>query len=112
VKAAQVMQDVGRRVAELRSAREITQEGLAERARVDARTVQRAEAGRHLTLVLLIRIADVLDVPMTALFEPPSERERRRPGRPPRAPTPTKDVATNPVPARTRGRAAPKRERR
>jgi transcriptional regulator with XRE-family HTH domain len=76
------MQDVGRRVAELRSAQGITQEGLAERARVDARTVQRAEAGRHLTLVLLIRIADVLDVPMTSLFEHPRTRLPRAPGRP------------------------------
>jgi len=77
------MQDVGRRIAELRAARGITQEGLAERARVDARTIQRAEAGRHLTLVLLIRLAEVLDVPMTVLFEEPRARAPRSPGRPP-----------------------------
>jgi len=77
------MQDVGRRIAELRTARGITQEQLAERARVDARTVQRAEAGRHLTLVLLIRVAEVLGAPMTALFEQPRARVPRSPGRPP-----------------------------
>ena len=76
------MQDVGRRITELRTARGITQEQLAERARVDARTVQRAEAGRHLTLLFLIRVAEILDAPMTALFEVPRARIPRSPGRP------------------------------
>jgi transcriptional regulator with XRE-family HTH domain len=82
VKAAQVLQDVGRRIAELRAARGITQEQLAERARVDARTVQRAEAGRHITLALLIRVAEVLGAPMVALFQAPQARAPRSPGRP------------------------------
>ena len=85
MKAAQVMTEVGHRVAELRRARGWSQEQLAERLRVDARTLQRIEAGRHITFIMLVQLATAFRVPIGELFEAPMSRTRR-PGRPPREP--------------------------
>lgn len=76
------MADVGRCVTVLRRARGWTQEQFAERLRVDARTLQRIEAGRHITFAMLVHLADALLVPIGELFGPPVERKPRRPGRP------------------------------
>jgi transcriptional regulator with XRE-family HTH domain len=82
VKAAQVMTDVGRRVTELRQARGWTQESLAERLRVDARTLQRVEAGRNLTVLMLIQLANAFGVPIGQLFDAPAGHASRKAGRP------------------------------
>ena len=82
-----VAKDVGRRVAEIRAERGLTQERLAEALNVSPKYVQRIEAGReNLTIESLVRIANHLRVKVGALFERPATRVVR-PGRPPtRAP--------------------------
>jgi transcriptional regulator with XRE-family HTH domain len=68
----QVQVDVGRRIGELRAARRMTQEHLAERCGVSARYVQQVEAGeQNLTLRSLVAFANALEASMTVLFEPP-----------------------------------------
>jgi len=76
---------IGRRVAELRASRELTQEQLAERAEVSARYIQRVEAGtENLTVTTLIKMSNALRVPLADLLVPPVA-PRARPGRPQRA---------------------------
>lgn len=73
---------IGRRVAELRTARDLTQEKFAEKADVSARYVQRVEAGtENLTVRTLVKIANALHVELPALFIA-TEAPRARPGRP------------------------------
>jgi transcriptional regulator with XRE-family HTH domain len=85
VTQARVLKDVGRRVAELRLARGLTQEALAERLDVAARWVQAVEGGKeNLTLGTLATFANALKAPMVAFFEPPTI-PKARPGRPKRA---------------------------
>lgn len=80
-----LLKDVGRRVAEARVARGITQEALAERLDVGVRYVQAVEAGRqNLTLRNVALFAAKLRVPPAALFEPPTTKAPR-PGRPHRS---------------------------
>jgi transcriptional regulator with XRE-family HTH domain len=77
-----VQRFIGRRIAELRIAREITQEQLAEKSEVDARYLQRIEAGEiNLTVDTLVRIANVLRVEIGALFgaDVPPSRARVAP---------------------------------
>jgi len=75
---------IGRRVAELRATRELTQEQLAERAEVSSRYVQRVEAGtENLTVRTLIKMSNALRVPLADLLVPPVA-PRARPGRPQR----------------------------
>lgn len=60
---------VGRRVAELRLKRRLTQETLAERAHVSSRYVQKIEAGEeNLTIVTLAKMANALRVSVPDLF--------------------------------------------
>jgi transcriptional regulator with XRE-family HTH domain len=80
-----VLRDVGRRVAELRVARGLTQEALAERLDVAARWVQAVEGGHeNLTLGTLTAFANALKVSMAGFFEPPTA-PKARPGRPKRS---------------------------
>ena len=75
---------IGRRVAELRASRELTQEQLAERAEVSARYIQRVEAGtENLTVTTLIKMSNALRVSLGELLIPPTA-PRARPGRPKR----------------------------
>ena len=74
---------VGRRIAELRRAKGLTQEEMAERLEVGSRYVSRAERGENLTLETLAKIATVLGVRARQLLDPPSRAARIvRPGRP------------------------------
>jgi transcriptional regulator with XRE-family HTH domain len=100
-----VQRDLGRRVAELRAARELTQEALAETLDFTPRYLQRVEAGReNLTLGSLVAIANALGVPLAELLEPPTDPQVRV-GRPPvRRPDP-------PSPTSAGGRAAVRRPR-
>jgi len=53
---------VTRRIAEIRRARAMTQDQVAEALRTATRNVQRIEAGQNLTLHTLARLAAVLGV--------------------------------------------------
>jgi len=77
-----LLENVGRRLAELRAARGLTQEMLAERAQVSARYIQSIEAGKeNLTLETLAKLANLLQTLPVAFFEPPVT-DKPRPGRP------------------------------
>ena len=79
------MKNVGRRCAELRSDRDWTQEQAAERLHLDVKTLQKIEAGTvNATLRTIARLAKGLGVRARALFDPPTSRKPRRPGRPKR----------------------------
>jgi transcriptional regulator with XRE-family HTH domain len=80
-----LQRDIGRRIAELRAARELTQEEFAEALGVTPRYLQMVEAGdENLTVRSLVPFADELGVTVAALFEKPKSRQVRQ-GRPPRA---------------------------
>lgn len=82
VRADDVLRDLGRRIAELRSARGLTQERFAEDADITVQYLQRVEAGReNLTVRSLVRLATLLRVSVMDLFAKPAQREVR-PGRP------------------------------
>lgn len=85
VDPARLARDVGRRVAELRAERGLTQEQLAERLEVSARWVQSIEAGdENLGLGTIAKLATVLKTQAIRFFEPPTTKPPR-PGRPKRA---------------------------
>jgi transcriptional regulator with XRE-family HTH domain len=78
-----VVDDFGRRVAEVRRDRGWTQAELAERWGVSLGYVQLVEGGReNLTIVSLSLLAGVLKTRPAALLRPPQARPARRPGRP------------------------------
>ena len=82
-----MIKDIGRRIAEVRASRNLTQDQFSERLRVSLKYLQRVEAGyENLTVESLYRLAIKLRVPVVALFEPPARREVRR-GRPPKQPS-------------------------
>ncbi len=62
---------VGRRIAELRQKR-MTQAEFAEAMGTSVQWVSRVEMGENLTLTTIDKIASVLDVQVTDLFEPPA----------------------------------------
>jgi transcriptional regulator with XRE-family HTH domain len=81
-----VLKDLGRRIAELRAAQELTQEQLAERAEMTVQYLQRVESGReNLTVKSLLRFGELLDATIMDLFARPASREART-GRPRRKP--------------------------
>jgi transcriptional regulator with XRE-family HTH domain len=89
------LRDLGRRVAELRVERKLTQEQLAEEARVSLKYVQRVEAGReNLTVRSLVRLAGLFEVGIVQLFRAPRSRVVR-PGRPPRRKSRSATTATS-----------------
>lgn len=85
VQPEKLLSNVGRRIAELRSERDLTQEALSEKLGVTTRWVQSAEAGEeNLTLTTLARFANALKVPVAEFFIPPT-KSKARPGRPRRS---------------------------
>jgi transcriptional regulator with XRE-family HTH domain len=68
---------VTRRIAQIRKARGLTQDQLAEAMGTATRNVQRIEAGQNLTLYTLSRIAAVLTVPPEDLLASDSSGQRR-----------------------------------
>src|SRR5215208_4425319 len=71
------------KVRTLRESRGLTQEELAERARLNQRTVQRIECGQHAAnLRSLKALAEVLGVELNVLREPPRGGKQRRSSRP------------------------------
>jgi transcriptional regulator with XRE-family HTH domain len=78
-----VARAVGQRVRELRLARQLTQEKLAEQIAVATPHVQAVERGvRNLTLATLCKLADALEVDLIQLFVPPRTDHASKPGRP------------------------------
>lgn len=76
------MQQVGRRIAELRLGAGVTQEVFAEKLGVSLKYVQRIEGGRqNLTLRSLARLAALLEVEPVELLARPSAAMARA-GRP------------------------------
>lgn len=76
--SAAVLRRMGRRIAELRVARGMTQEGFAEHAKVSARWVQVLESGRqNLSVKVLVRLANLLRVDPAELLARPSEQPAR-----------------------------------
>jgi transcriptional regulator with XRE-family HTH domain len=62
VKNASPLSKFGRNLARVRSARKMTQEGLAERADIHARYLQKLEAGAgHPSLIVLCRLKRALN---------------------------------------------------
>jgi len=73
---------IGRRIAELRAASDMTQERFAEKAGITPQYLQRVEAGNeNLTIRSLERFSVLLDVPVVDFFQMPLDLSRR-PGRP------------------------------
>jgi transcriptional regulator with XRE-family HTH domain len=76
------MEQVGRRIAELRSKAGLTQADVAEQLTTTVSNYQRIEHGlQNLTIRTLARIAGVLGVPVAGLFEKAKTRGAGR-GRP------------------------------
>ena len=77
-----VLTDVGRRIAELRSQRDLTQEQLAARADIGWKYLQQIELGyENLTLQSLVKFANLFGVGLGELVKAPKTK-RVRPGRP------------------------------
>jgi transcriptional regulator with XRE-family HTH domain len=80
------LRDLGRRIAELRESRGLTQEQLAGSIDISPRYIQRIEAGeQNVTILTLILFAEGLGVKVTDLFIAPRSKGPRPPGRPKRA---------------------------
>jgi transcriptional regulator with XRE-family HTH domain len=82
LKPAELRREVGLRTRELRIDQGWSQAQLAERVRVDITTLQRVEAGTHLSITLLCRLATTFGVTVQAMLVPATNREPRRRGRP------------------------------
>jgi transcriptional regulator with XRE-family HTH domain len=81
-----VLRDLGRRVAELRAGRGMTQDQLSAKLDVYVQYLQRVERGaENLTVASLVRLADLLEAHVADLFAAPASRTVR-PGRPRKAP--------------------------
>lgn len=79
-----VLDQLGRRIAELRRDRQWTQEQMAERLGVLTTYLQRIERGReNLTVGSLVALANALDVSLLDIFTAPATS--RKIGRPSRA---------------------------
>ena len=89
---SRVLKDLGRRIAEERSDRGMTQERFAEEVvGVSLKYLQHLEAGReNLTVASLVSIAEKIGCSVQALFAPPRSRQTRR-GRPPKPERKTSD---------------------
>jgi transcriptional regulator with XRE-family HTH domain len=76
-----LVQEVTRRIADLRREQKLTQENLAELLDVPVQHVSRIEAGQNITLATLERIAIALGLEVSVMFE----SSGRPPKKPPRS---------------------------
>ena len=61
---------LGKRIKEIRKKNNLTQEELSEKVNIDITTLSGIESGRHFpSLVTLEKIAKILDVALTTLFD-------------------------------------------
>lgn len=80
---AELLLDVGRRIAELRREHQLTQSVLAERMDVADARIRQIESGRvNVSLRTLHAVSVALDVDVSELFVRPTSRALARPGRP------------------------------
>ncbi len=80
-----VAKDIGRRIAELRRERGLTQEQLAVKLRTTFQWLAQVEAGRNATVFTLVKMANALKVPLAELLVAPKPGSRVvRRGRPPK----------------------------
>ncbi len=78
-----LVNQVGRRIAELRREDGLTQEGFAAELGASVQWVSRVEAGANLTIHSLAKVANALQVGIADLFaEPGPEVKKTRRGRP------------------------------
>lgn len=80
-RAQELLAYVGANVRRHRQKHGWTQQQLAEQVGVELNTVQRLEAGKHLSFEMLALVADALDVAPWALLRPAELPEVKR-GRP------------------------------
>jgi transcriptional regulator with XRE-family HTH domain len=79
----EALDDLGRRIAEIRRAKGMTQHEVAEQVGMPMRDYQKIEGGiRNITMRTVVTLASALDVDVHDLFLPPATREPRRAGRP------------------------------
>jgi transcriptional regulator with XRE-family HTH domain len=79
-----LQRDVGRRVAEVRAERGLTQEELAEKVGVSVRYLQAVEAGaENLTIESIANLGNSLRIAAAEFFTAPAATVSRR-GRPPK----------------------------
>jgi len=84
-----VLADLGRRIAELREARGLTQDELAERVGMDVTHLRKIEGAAlpAVGVTRLVAIANALGcATLQELFEAPASRAPRGPGRPKKKP--------------------------
>jgi transcriptional regulator with XRE-family HTH domain len=62
---------VSERIAEVRRAKGITQDAMAEALGCATKNYQRIEYGQNVTIKMLVNIANALGVPLTDLVPPP-----------------------------------------
>jgi transcriptional regulator with XRE-family HTH domain len=75
---AAAVRRVGKRIAELRRERGITQDAMAEGLGCAMKNYQRIEYGQNVTIKTLTRIANLLGVTVTELVPPPLPPKRGR----------------------------------
>lgn len=79
-----LLRNLGRRIAEIRAERGLTQEELAEAMQVTPRYIQSVEAGdENLTVRTLVKFANAFAIPVPDLFLAPT-KPKPGPGRPKR----------------------------
>jgi transcriptional regulator with XRE-family HTH domain len=97
-----VLDDLGRRLAELRDARGWTQSKAAERAGMAEKDYQSIENGRRaITMRTLVCLADTFEVSVRELLDPPKARAPRKPGRPRRQTTTPEFIAAAESPSKS-----------
>jgi len=73
-----ILRGIGRRIAELRVARNVTQEELAERLDVSVGYVRQVEGGaKNLSVRSLVAFADAVGAQLPELLAPPAAQGRR-----------------------------------
>ena len=83
--AEQILRNLGRRIAEVRVARGLTQDAMAEEMAISTKYLQRLERGRSMTLRTFIHLANTLSVSMESLLLMPAKSTSVRIGRPRKA---------------------------
>jgi transcriptional regulator with XRE-family HTH domain len=80
--AEQILRNLGRRIADVRTARGLTQDAMAEEIGISTKYLQRLERGRSMTLRTLIHLANTLNVSLESLLLTPAKSTSVRIGRP------------------------------
>jgi transcriptional regulator with XRE-family HTH domain len=83
IDADRLLRDLGRRIAEIRTDRRLTQDQMAERMGISTKYLQRLERGRSMNLRTLVDIANKLHVGLDDLLMTPPRSRQTRVGRPP-----------------------------